>query len=368
VVLSSAYQNRAGNTRYNGGGYVFYVPVTLAAGKTVASVTLPVAGVVPASATPTLHIFAMAVSGSSGTPEAPYGGTAAAIPGTVQAENYDTGGQGVAYNVTSVNGNGTAYRADGVDLETTSDTGGVDDLGWTATGQWLRYTVQVATAGTYTIGLRVATPSAVTDALHIANAAGTNLSGNVNLAATGGWQTWGTATASVTLPAGRQTLTLAEDNGGWNLNYLQFASSGGGGGSPVNLSAGKATGESSHTDVYASSNVTDGNQGSYWESTSSAFPQWVQVDLGSSQSAGRVVLQLPAAWGSRTQTLTVSGSADGTTFTTVKASATYTFDPASSNVVTIAFTASSQRYWRITVTANSGWPAAQLSEVQIWSS
>ncbi|HEV3170417.1 MAG TPA: hypothetical protein VGZ32_08765, partial [Actinocrinis sp.] len=49
--------------------------------------------------------------------DAPYGGTAAAVPGTVQAENYDTGGQGAAYNVSSVNGSANSYRSDGVDLE-----------------------------------------------------------------------------------------------------------------------------------------------------------------------------------------------------------------------------------------------------------
>ena len=68
----------------------------------------------------------------------------------MQAANYDTGGQGAAYNVTSVNGNGTAYRSDGVDLESCTDTGSAGcgyDLGWTATGQWFRYTVNVATAG-----------------------------------------------------------------------------------------------------------------------------------------------------------------------------------------------------------------------------
>ena len=63
--------------------------------------------------------------------EGPYNGTPAAIPGTVQAENYDTGGQGVAYNVTSVNGSANSYRSDGVDLEATTDTGGGYDLGWT---------------------------------------------------------------------------------------------------------------------------------------------------------------------------------------------------------------------------------------------
>jgi len=41
--------------------------------------------------------------------EGPYGGTPAPIPGTVQAENYDTGGQGVGYNVTAVNGTGTMF-------------------------------------------------------------------------------------------------------------------------------------------------------------------------------------------------------------------------------------------------------------------
>ncbi|HEV2634401.1 MAG TPA: hypothetical protein VGX23_04600, partial [Actinocrinis sp.] len=54
--------------------------------------------------------------------DAPFGGTAAAVPGTVQAANYDTGGQGVAYSVTATNGSANSYRADGIDLETTADT------------------------------------------------------------------------------------------------------------------------------------------------------------------------------------------------------------------------------------------------------
>ena len=111
-------------------------------------------------------------SGGGGTGDEPYGGTPAAVPGTVQAENYDTGGQGVAYNVTAVNGSGNSYRSDGVDLEATTDTGGGYDLGWTAAGQWFKYTVNVATAGTYTVSLRLAAPTAVTDALHIAKQLG----------------------------------------------------------------------------------------------------------------------------------------------------------------------------------------------------
>lgn len=159
--------------------------------------------------------------------EGPFGGTPASIPGTVQAENYDTGGQGVAYNVTSINGSGNSYRSDGVDLEGTTDTGGGLDLGWTATGQWFKYTVNVNTAGTYTVTFRVAALTAVTDAFHITNSSGTNLSGNINVPATGAWQAWTNVTANITLPAGQQVLTVNQDNPGWNLNFLTFPSSGG---------------------------------------------------------------------------------------------------------------------------------------------
>jgi hypothetical protein len=161
--------------------------------------------------------------------EAPYGGTPAAVPGIVYTANYDTGGQGVAYNVTSVNGTGNSYRSDGVDLETTTDTvdntgGGAYDLGWTAGTQWFRYTVNVAAAGTYTVSLRLAAPTAVTDGFHIDNTSGSNLSGDINVPATGGWQDWTTVTASVTLPAGTQTLVVDQDNAGWNIHFMSLAS------------------------------------------------------------------------------------------------------------------------------------------------
>ncbi|MCQ4079234.1 choice-of-anchor D domain-containing protein [Streptomyces sp. RB6PN25] len=137
-----------------------------------------------------------------------------------------------------------------------------------------------------------------------------------------------------------------------------------------NLALGKATSESSHTQNYVSSNVTDGDQSTYWESANNDLPQWVQVDLGSAQSVSRAVLELPAStsWGARNQTLSLLGSTDGSHFTTVVPSATYTFDPnADNNTVTITFPASTQRYWRVNITANTGWPAGQVSEFQIWN-
>jgi hypothetical protein len=162
-------------------------------------------------------------AGTIGSGEAPFGGTPAAVPGTVLAENYDTGGQGVAYNVNSVNGTDNSYRSDGVDLETASSPATGNDLGWTASGQWFKYTVNVATAGTYTVSLLLASPSGVTDAFHISNSSGTNLSGSVNATETGGWQDWTTVTATVTLPAGKQTLTFNQDNAGWNIDSATFA-------------------------------------------------------------------------------------------------------------------------------------------------
>jgi len=156
--------------------------------------------------------------------EGPFGGTPAAIPGAVMAENYDTGGQGIGYNVTSVNGTANSYRSDGVDLEKASAPASGNNLGWAAAGQWFRYTVNVSTAGSYTVTFLVAAESAIGDAFHLSNSTGTNLSGSVAVPNTGAWQTWTTVTATVTLPAGTQTLTMNEDAGGWNIDSFTFSS------------------------------------------------------------------------------------------------------------------------------------------------
>jgi hypothetical protein len=68
LAVSSAYQNRQGNTTYQGSGNIFSVPVALTAGKSVASVTLPGGGPLT-SGTPAIHVFALAASGvgSSGS-------------------------------------------------------------------------------------------------------------------------------------------------------------------------------------------------------------------------------------------------------------------------------------------------------------
>jgi chitodextrinase len=138
--------------------------------------------------------------------------------------------------------------------------------------------------------------------------------------------------------------------------------------SATNLALGKTMSTSGYTQTYAPSNTNDGNTGTYWESTDNAFPQWLQVDLGSSTSVKRIVLTLPSTWGARNETLTVAGSTDGSTFATIVGSAAYTFNPSTANTVTITFTATSTRYVRLTFTANTGWLAGQISEFQVWAS
>jgi F5/8 type C domain/NedA-like, galactose-binding domain len=151
---------------------------------------------------------------------------------------------------------------------------------------------------------------------------------------------------------------------GGQLSELEIYGPAGSGG--TNLASGKTMSESSHSQTYAASNANDGNQSTYWESANDAFPQWLQVDLGSSVSINKVVLKLPTSgWGARTETLAIQGSTTGSNFSDIVASTAYSFD-GSSNVVTINFNATTTRYVRLNITANTGWPAGQVSEFEVY--
>ncbi len=126
------------------------------------------------------------------------------------------------------------------------------------------------------------------------------------------------------------------------------------------VTAGSSLGE------YPVGNANDGNQDTYWESANNAFPQWIQADLGASVATNRIVVKLPASWPVRTQTMSVRRSTDGTNFTDLVASAGYRFDPATGNTVTITFNETTTRYVRLHITANTGWPAGQASELEVY--
>lgn len=140
-----------------------------------------------------------------------------------------------------------------------------------------------------------------------------------------------------------------------------------------NLTLGATMTASTITDGFPASNTNDANPSSYWESqdgTGGVFPgtQTLTVDLGAAKTVDRVVLTLPPGWGTRTQTIAVATSTDGTDFTTVAPAAGITFDPGvDDNAATITFPSTSARYVRLSITSNDAWPAAQLAEFEVYA-
>ncbi|MBR2153444.1 MAG: endo-1,4-beta-xylanase [Bacteroidaceae bacterium] len=80
-------------------------------------------------------------------PRSPYKGEIA-LPGTIQVENFDVGGDGVTFHDSDGNNQGTSYRTNGGGVDIVTGNGGYA-IGYTATGEWLEYTVDVKDAGYY---------------------------------------------------------------------------------------------------------------------------------------------------------------------------------------------------------------------------
>ena len=181
----------------------------------------------------------------------------------------------------------------------------------------------------------------------------------------------GSCTVNVTFTptaAGSASGTLSVGSSAPN-SPLSVSLSGTGVSTNANLALNQPASASGYTQNYVPSNAVDGNTSSYWESTNNAFPQWFQVDLGSSTSISRIVMDLPpsSAWGTRTQTIQIQGSTDGTNYTTLVGSQGYTFDPSTGNTASATFSSATVRYVKLTFTANTGWPAGQLSELQVFN-
>lgn len=211
---------------------------------------------------------------------APFGGSAANIPGKIEAENYDNGGQGVAYNDADAVNNGGQYRpTEGVDIEVCGEGG--YDVGWTAAGEWMNYTVNVNTAGVYTLQARVSSPNNGSH-FHV-ELDGVNISGTINVPNTGSWQTY--QTVSVTTPglaAGMKVMRIVIETAGFNINYISFVQAG--------SSAGMVT--TNKTVALAASPVAVNNA----EADMLVYPNPVtgsQVNLQFvNQAAGKVHLRL----------------------------------------------------------------------------
>ncbi|BDI32103.1 hypothetical protein CCAX7_41540 [Capsulimonas corticalis] len=226
VGAAFSYQITASNspTSYSASG--------LPAGLSVSTSTGLISGTPTASGTSTVTLGATNAGGTGNktltitinpaTPvESPYGGTRWSIPGKIEAENYDLGGEGVAYHDNDAGNTGGAYRSDNVDIRAVvSDTGGGYQVGWTNTGEYLNYMVNVTAAGTYQFQTRVSSGSSG-GSIHF-NVDGTNVTGAIAVPGTGSYDTFTTVNSgSVSLTAGNHTIQLYEDaDNGYDFNWF----------------------------------------------------------------------------------------------------------------------------------------------------
>jgi hypothetical protein len=283
--------------------------------------------------------------------------------GALRVDSYDSAITSVNVQITNtsfvdspysdfefVSGGGHGYTVSGVTVSgvTASNTGTV--------------VVQAETPGSATFTNVKATGTGVTGVYNCSYPAGTAPFTINNGSGNSGWDgTWGDCS---TWPQPGSGNTTGGTTGGTSGGTTTPPPANG------NLAKGHPATDTGHSDVYVASNAVDGNANSYWESTDNAFPQSLTVDLGSAQTVGRLVLKLPpaSAWATRTETLSVLGSTNNSSYTTLKSSAGYTFNPSSGNTVTVTLTPAATRYLRLTFTGNTGWPAGQLSELEAYAS
>ena len=150
----------------------------------------------------------------------PYYGTVRDGTNRIEAENYDEGGEGIAYHDSDEKNHGGEFRDDGVDIERTADGDG-HNVGWVEDGEWLEYTITLP-AGTYDFEAQVATWASGMQ-LRV-SLDGTEL-GVVDLPETGGYQSWETATLSgvQVTSDGEQVLRVEAVGGDLNLDWTRFA-------------------------------------------------------------------------------------------------------------------------------------------------
>ncbi len=165
----------------------------------------------------------------------PYLGFPLSIPGTLQVENYDLGGEGVSYHDTEEENRartaGSArYRDDdGVDLEVSTD-GSLVNIGYATADEWTEYTVNVQEAAAYDFEFVVASlPGGTAVKLQLVDANGT-ISDIGELAAfpsTGGWGTYiPIKLEGINLTAGEQVLRLAFTGGNVNIDKINISAPG----------------------------------------------------------------------------------------------------------------------------------------------
>ena len=148
-----------------------------------------------------------------------------ALPGRIEAEHYKVGGEGVGYHDTTSGNDGGQFRSDDVDIQVATDAGGGYNVGWTRSGEWLAFEVQVAQTGQYDFTARVASAVAGDKTFHL-EVDGVDVTGPLTFTDASGWQSWVDVKASgVQLTAGAHELRLVMDGDSFNVNYLEVTPS-----------------------------------------------------------------------------------------------------------------------------------------------
>lgn len=164
--------------------------------------------------------------------QVPYTGTPAAIPGTIEAGNYDAfeggSGQGVSYSDATSWNEGNYRTTEAVDAGTTTNEGVT--VGWIDAGEWLEYTVNVAQAGSYDVTLRYTSGNTSGGGpFWFENAAGTKISPDITVVMNDvNWSTYANKVVTgVNLSAGQQVIRVKVGSGGFNLGRMTFVYAGG---------------------------------------------------------------------------------------------------------------------------------------------
>ena len=148
-------------------------------------------------------------------------GSAVTVPARLEAENF------VNFNDSDPQNRGNAGPDTAVDVQPCSDQQGCGfNVGWTSSGEWLEYEINVDTPGEYTADLRLA--SRQTGRQMSIDVDGQNRTGNFTIDNTGNWQSYYTETVELgNLSAGTHTVRVNFEDGGVNFNYFDMNSTNG---------------------------------------------------------------------------------------------------------------------------------------------
>jgi aryl-phospho-beta-D-glucosidase BglC (GH1 family) len=111
----------------------------------------------------------------------------------------------------------------GVQTESSTDTGGGQNVGYIDINDWMAYRINVPTSGTYTIQYRVASQNGG-GGIRFERFGGGTVFGSIAVPATNGWQSWTTIQHTVQLPAGQQEVAIVATSAGFNINWFRVNS------------------------------------------------------------------------------------------------------------------------------------------------